>query len=243
MGGAFSCFSPGKDLTHVKASETNQTTEVRPPPVPGNVSVWLLPKLNSSEYKSFDDIINSLAVKHGNHPFQPHVTLAMLPRDFPLVVLNKVVDEMKDELFNCRVEFDHIFATTVGIAIQGAQEEPLMGLQHKFHNRLSEELRTWHSLPEDQRGEQKTYGYQAAQNIVPAFPHFSLAYTTVGQAEGVSELEQKGISKQGDGSRGRLTLAGYEGYQIGAIFLAYCGGLKPEFWTIFKEISVGDAAS
>ncbi|PVG00160.1 hypothetical protein CPB86DRAFT_806033 [Serendipita vermifera] len=212
-------------------------------PTTRNVSVWLLPELKSSEFKSFDDIINSLAVKHGNHPFQPHVTLAMLPRDFPLVVLNKVVDEMKGDLFNCQVNFDFIFATSVGIAIQGAQEEPLMGLQQKFHHRLSEELTIWHSLSEDQRGDQKTYGYNIAQNIVPAFPHFSLAYTTVGQQEGVQELEEKGIYKRGDGSRGRLTIAGYEGYRIGAIFFAYCGGLKPEAWQIFKEISADGAAS
>ena len=180
----------------------------------------------------------------------------MLPASFPPNIVERVMREMQPRLYQQRVVFDTIAATWVGIAVYGrkhtqAPTNPptnvgtvLAALQAEFHQRLNEELAS-----AIQRGDPEVanLGYTFVKNIVPGFPHFSLAYTEVGQNEGVLELEQTGVlvrngpslypiqddvEQVGEG----LTLAGHRGFQVGALYAAYCGGLKPEKWRVFLRI-------
>jgi len=104
-------------------------------------------------------------------------------------------------------------------------------LQQRFHDRLQEEVQ-----------KRRLAGTIApdtpdVRNIVPWFPHLSLAYTDRGQEEGIKEIAEKGWYTQSkpDEPAG-IQLAGFNSYKVGAIFFAYCGGLKPEKWTIFERI-------
>jgi hypothetical protein len=273
-----------------------------------NLSIWLLPAINSPEYQRIGEIINYLAHKYGNTPFPPHVTLSMLPVDFPLEVVRDVVEEMKEEWFSKWIEFETIFTTPVGIAVHGrrgnqstvseskrpwpdqvqiqvptkkesiierlvwhvtpsrtlppAQEGMVVSrpdtheqharvgdgenntaiaiamLQQRFHDKLQEEVQ-----------KRRLAGTIApdtpdVRNTVPWFPHLSLAYTERGQEEGIKEIAEKGWYTQSrpDEPVG-IQLAGFKNYKIGAIFFAYCGGLKPEKWTIFERIEEATGAN
>lgn len=231
----------------------------------------------------------------------------MLPVDYPLEVVRDIVEEMKEEWFSKRIEFETIFTTPVGIVVQGQRgdqttvSEPgrppvdLLGrpdqtqtqvptkkaniikrivqhvtpsrtpplvqegmvvsrpgpreqharvgdgendtatsaviLQQRFHDRLQQEVqnrRLTGAIAPDTPD---------VRNIVPWFPHLSLAYTERGQEEGIKEIAERGWYTQSkpDEPLG-IQLAGFKGYKVGAIFFAYCGGLKPEKWTIFERI-------
>ncbi|KIM26542.1 hypothetical protein M408DRAFT_330511 [Serendipita vermifera MAFF 305830] len=202
-----------------------------------NLSIWLLPSTTSPEYRDFSKIIDYLAEKHGKASFSPHATLAMLPADFPLEIVHDVINEMKRDWFSRRIEFEKVFTTWVGVVIQGRHDTvdaagvSIGSLQQAFHDRLQEEVQ-----------KRRTAGTIAAdtpdvKNIVPWFPHISLAYTEKGQDESVKDIESKGWYKPLDGG---IEIAGFQGYKIGAIHFAYCGGLKPEKWTLFEQIEEGN---
>jgi hypothetical protein len=242
------------------------------PSIPArNLSIWLLPGPNTPEYRGLGEIIDYLAHKHGNSPFPPHVTLSMLPFEFPLEVARDVVEEMKEEWFSKRIEFESIFTTTAGILVHGRrgnqttrdaggqptrpprdllpghdQERVPKGdqgfdmatstviLQQRFHDRLQEEIqkrRLAGAIPP---------GTPDVRNIVPRFPHLSLAYTERGKEEGIKEIAEKGWYAESPRSNPDeavgIELAGFKSYKVGAIFFAYCGGLKPEKWTIFERL-------
>jgi len=213
-----------------------------------NLSIWLLPGADSTEYQRLGEIINYLAEKNGNTPFPPHVTLSMLPADFPLEIVRDVVEEVKEEWFSRRIEFESLFTTAVGIVVHGQRGNQAgasmdsgsghdhivastISLQQRFHDRLQEEVQ-----------KRRLTGTLAAdtpdvRNIVPWFPHLSLAYTERGQEEGVREIAEKGwFTQSKPGEALGIELAGLKGYKIGAIYFAYCGGLKPEKWQIFERI-------
>lgn len=228
------------------------------PPTPGNLSVWLLPSVQSQEYTDLANIITGLAEKHSNHPYAPHVTLAMLPASFPPSIVERVLREMQSRLYQQSVVFDNINTNWVGIAVHGRkyarplagqpvhEKSTLLWLQEEFHHRLNEEL-----TAAIQRGDPEVMdlGYTRVNNIVGSFPHFSLAYTEVGQKEGVQELEETGVlvrygedlhdlQKGSDDLIGQgLTLAGHRGFKVGAMYAAYCGGFKPEKWRVFLRIN------
>ncbi|CCA66518.1 hypothetical protein PIIN_00203 [Serendipita indica DSM 11827] len=224
----------------------------------GNLSVWLLPSVQSQEYTDLANIITGLAEKHSNHPYAPHVTLAMLPASFPPSIVERVLREMQSRLYQQSVVFDNINTNWVGIAVHGRkyarplagqpvhEKSTLLWLQEEFHHRLNEEL-----TAAIQRGDPEVMdlGYTRVNNIVGSFPHFSLAYTEVGQKEGVQELEETGVlvrygedlhdlQKGSDDLIGQgLTLAGHRGFKVGAMYAAYCGGFKPEKWRVFLRIN------
>jgi len=216
----------------------------------------------------------------------------MLPFEFPLEIVRDVIDEMKEEWFTRRIEFERVFTTTVGIAVHGRRDTlglpiqrlgdaegggnttvSLVFLQQRFHDRLQEEIQTRRvagTIPVDTPD---------VRNIVPWFPHISLAYTERGQEEGVQDIQARGwysppvtssnllatpepelkrsssstflrslpfLNKKKNKETKATTaqspevtnikLGGFEGYKVGAIFFAYCGGLRPEKWDIFERI-------
>ncbi|KAG8833494.1 hypothetical protein FRC17_010606 [Serendipita sp. 399] len=256
-------FKKWLDWRPSKKSHPNVIDNVPPPPSqpsePSNLSVWLLPAQSSPENEKLSSIIKHLAKKYGNYAYHPHVTLAMLPASFPPDIVERVLNEMKPQLFQQQIIFEALHAGQVGIFVYGHREftsegapAGLMALQHAFHYRLNQELQI--AL---ERGDEAimNLGYREVRNIVPMFPHFSIAYTPVGQSEGVTELEQMGLytrpaETQGEhattqvpgGGMDDLTasdgmkLGGYRGYQVGALFAAYCGGLRPEKWRIFMRL-------
>lgn len=206
-------------------------TDVRSMPA-SNLSLWLLPKQSSPENQALSDVINTLATKYQKHPHLPHVTLSILHAEFPLVVVNSVLEEMKDELFNETVEFETLFTNHASIIVHGRHDNKLAELQKKWHARLAEELKRRVDNGELDQEELREKGVRDVQNVVPWFPHFSVAYTNTGHQEGVDELEAKGLYK----SSPPIELGGYTGYKIGAIFAAYCGGLRAEKWKIFMRL-------
>lgn len=150
---------------------------------------------------------------------------------------------MKQDWFSRKIEFEKVFTTMVGIAIQGRHDTldgsgegegtTVGSLQQKFHDRLQEEVqkrRTAGTIPADTPD---------VRNIVPWFPHISLAYTERGQEESVKDIEGKGWYTRSISRDGIVEVGGFQGYKIGAIHFAYCGGLKPEKWTLFKQIEEG----
>ncbi|KAG8867747.1 hypothetical protein FRC20_004997 [Serendipita sp. 405] len=265
-------WRPGKKSPSFVVHSVTQTSEPAststvisaptPPPSqpssPSNVSVWLLPAQSSPENQVLSSIIGHLANKYGNYAYHPHVTLALLPPSFPPAIIERVLNEMKSKLFEERVVFEALHPGQTGILVYGRREYSstgapagLMALQQVFHDRLDEELKV--AL---ERGDEAVVnlGYTEVRNIVPMFPHFSIAYTPAGQAEGVAELQQMGFytltpAHQGESGTAKtpgdvdalnagegMTLGGYRGYQVGALFAAYCGGLRPEEWRIFLRV-------
>ncbi|KAG8823057.1 hypothetical protein FRC18_010829 [Serendipita sp. 400] len=249
---------PGQPSGRKSLIIINQSVESHILEIASNLSVWLLPAQSSPENQVLSSIIGHLATKYGNYAYHPHVTLAMLPPSFPPAIVERVLNEMKSKLFEKQVVFEALHPGQAGIFVYGRREYTstgaptgLMALQQVFHDRLNEELKV--AL---ERGDEAVVnlGYTEVRNIVPMFPHFSIAYTPAGQAEGVAELQQMGFytltpahqeesgATQTPGDVDALnagegmTLGGYRGYQVGALFAAYCGGLRPEKWRIFMRI-------
>lgn len=199
-----------------------------------NVSVWLLPAETSTEFEALQNIINILANKYHNHPFVPHVTLSMLPAQFPLDIVDRVLHEMKEDLFQETVEFEKLFTTDAGIAVYGKHDNHLHDLQRKFHMRLTEELKRSVNEGNYTSDQLEQIGVSLdVKNIVPWFPHYSVAYTPCDQQKGVDDLIEKGLYNVKDTV---MELGGYPGFKVGAIWCAFCGGLKPEKWQTFKKI-------
>ncbi|KIM26543.1 hypothetical protein M408DRAFT_25254 [Serendipita vermifera MAFF 305830] len=204
-----------------------------------NLSIWLLPSATSPECREFSKVVDYLAKKNGKTPYAPHATLAMLPADFPLEIVRDVVNETKRDWFSRRIEFEKVYTTSKGVMIRGRHDTvdaagvSLGSFQQAFHDRLQEEVQ-----------KRRTTGTIAAdtpdvKNIVPKFPHISLAYTDKGQEESVKDIKKKGWYKPLDGG---IKIAGFKGYKIGAIHFVYCGGLKPEKWKLFEQIEDGAEA-
>ena len=198
-----------------------------------NLSLWLLPKQSSPENEALSGVIQNLATKYQKYPHLPHVTLSILPEKFPLVVVNSVLEEMKGELFKETVEFETLFTSRGAIMVHGKHDNHLAELQKKWHTRLAEELQRCVDNGELNEEELRQEGVSMdVKNVVPWFPHLSIAYTNTGHQEGIDELEAKGSYKPSP----PIELGGYTGYKIGAIFAAYCGGLKAEKWKIFMRL-------
>lgn len=197
-----------------------------------NLSLWLLPKQSSPENQALSDVIKTLATKYQKYPHLPHVTLSILPAEFPLVVVNSVLEEMKGELFNETIKFENLFIAPAAIMVHGKHDNKLAELQNKWHARLAEELQRRVDNGELNAEELRQKGVIGVKNVVPWFPHFSVAYTNTGHQEGVDELEANGLFKPSP----PIELSGYTGYKIGAIFAAYCGGLRAEKWKIFMRL-------
>lgn len=158
----------------------------------------------------------------------------MLPAQFPLIVVNRVLEEMKGDFFKeTVVEFETLFTANSAIIVSGKKESHLAELQRRFHIRLAEELKASVDAGELNEEELRRNGVSMdVRNIVPWFPHFSVAYTTSGHQEGLAELVERGLYKP----TAPIELGGYNGYKVGAIFAAYCGGLDAEKWKVFMKL-------
>jgi len=175
-----------------------------------NISVWVLPKPNSSEFASFQKIIDSIANKHGKTTYQPHVSLAIVDVNTDVPTVKKAIEDLKFELFQAKVRFKYLFTAPGAVIVHGFEEASFSDLQKKFHVAIGCEVG------------------------VKYFPHLSLGYMESGHEETIKELEDQGLYKKlGDDG---IEIGGYEGFQVGAIYAAYCGQLKPENWEIFFKV-------